>query len=132
MRKWVVAILALALLLLGTMLPLVVPRHCPFNRAACERIKEGMTRAQVEEILTVPAGDYRTGPVEPYVWVPRGGWSMVRGTHAAWAGNDAELDVCFEAGVAVLVDFTPESPAAAGPLELAIWRLERLKERLLP
>jgi hypothetical protein len=37
MRKPLIAPLAVALLLLGAVLPLVMPRHCPVNRAACER-----------------------------------------------------------------------------------------------
>ena len=54
MRKLAVAVLALALLLVGTLLPLVRPLRCPVNRAAFERIKVGMTRAEVEAILGGP------------------------------------------------------------------------------
>ncbi len=60
MRKYLIAGLAVALLLGGALFALLRPWHCPVNRAAFERIKEGMTRAEVEKILGGPAGDYRT------------------------------------------------------------------------
>ena len=39
MRKLLIGLLAVALLLCGAVLPLVLARHCPVNRTAFEQIK---------------------------------------------------------------------------------------------
>jgi hypothetical protein len=129
MRKLLIGLLAAGLVLGGMLLALVMPRHCPVTRAACGRIQEGMTQAEVEKILGVPPGDYRTRPVRPFVLIVEGGWCMVRGSFAHWMGDEAELDVCFDGGVVVLLTFTPLEPADVGPVAIATWRLKRLKER---
>jgi hypothetical protein len=131
MRKLAVAFLALALLLVGTLLPLVVPRRCPVNRAAFERMEVGMTQAEVLAILGGPPGDYLTRP---------NGW---RRPHAKslppavlaerWMGDEGDVSVVFTpGGVVADVQFDAVPPDDPGLLELALWRLERLKERLLP
>jgi hypothetical protein len=132
MKKLLVGLLAVGLVLAGMLLALVMPRHCPLTRAACGRIKEGMTQAEVEKILGVPPGDYRTRPVRPSVKLLEGGWCMVRGSFAHWEGDEAELDVCFAGGVVGHVTFTPVEPADVGPVAIATWRLGRLRARLLP
>src|SRR5262245_55967209 len=95
MRKLAVAFLALALLLLGTMLPLVVPRHCPVSRAAFERIKEGMTQAEVYAILGGPPGDYRTRPHGTNIYLSR----MFSGLDPIiedWEGDEGSVAVEYE------------------------------------
>jgi hypothetical protein len=136
MRKLAVAFLALALLLVGTVLPLVMPWHCRVNRATFERLKVGMTRAQVEAILGGPPGDYQTRPS-----VPPGEFDLARVTELSeqvwpterWAGDQGDISVRFTpGGVVADVQFTAVAPYSPSPLELALWRLERMKERLLP
>jgi hypothetical protein len=132
MRKMLVGLLACGLVLAGMLLALVLPRHCPVNRAACGRIKEGMTQTEVEAILGVP-GDYRTRPSRPFVLIVEGGWCiMLRGSFAQWVGDDAELCVWSNGGVIVRVTFAPVEPADVGPVALATWRLGRLRGRVLP
>jgi hypothetical protein len=142
MRKWAVAFLALALLLVGTSLPLVVPRRCPVSRAACERIKEGMTQAEVEAILGGPPGDYRIRPSETAEYILWGEhWTGDEGTvvldiedsrELTRVTSSGEIEVCYTGGKVSRKAFVEAMPDTFGPLELALWRLERLKERLLP
>src|SRR5262249_59789044 len=139
MRKLAVAFLALALLLFGTSLPLVVPRHCPVNRAACERIKEGMTQAEVYAILGGPPGDYRTRPPRPpgfRFWVYTGPPRLIED----WEGDEGAVTVQYQSvteearagpgfretvGIVTFEEAAPYSPSL---LELARWRLARLRE----
>ena len=67
MRICLVASLAVVLLVVGALLPLVMPWRCPVNRAASEQIEEGMSQAEVYAILGGPPGDYRTRPPRPFV-----------------------------------------------------------------
>jgi hypothetical protein len=130
MRKWGVAILALALLLVGTLLPLVVPRHCPVNRAAFERVKEGMTQAEVEEILGGPPGDYRTRPHGTNIYLSR----MFSGLDPIiedWEGDEGSVAVEYEPGAdgrerVTKTHFEEAAPYSPGLLELALWRLGKL------
>jgi hypothetical protein len=140
MNKPLLVLLAVALVLLGALLPLVMPRFCPVNRVACENIKDGMTQAEVYAILGGPPGDYRTQPPAP----PSGLFTLHRGLlrHARrerWQGNEGTAIVLFsmEPGSAgpmrvSRVSFDEAKPYAPGLVELARWRLRRLKERLLP
>jgi hypothetical protein len=126
MRKPLIGLLAVALLLLGALLPLVVPRHCPVNRVACERIKEGMTEAEVHAILGGPPGDYRTRPV--CADIGRGGgisWSM-------WFGDEGDAWVWLDRGVVRSTMFREAKAEFVGPAERIRWRLEQWKARWLP
>ena len=87
MRKLAVAVLALALLLVGTLLPLVRPLRCPVNRAAFERIKVGMTQAEVHAVLGGPPGDYRTEPSAPPGPPLPPGLDGARATHRGVGGG---------------------------------------------
>jgi hypothetical protein len=73
MWKWASVALAVGLVLLGAFLGLAWPRPSRVTAANFERIKEGMSRAEVEAILG-PPGDYTTGPTFIHfgglVWVP--------------------------------------------------------------
>src|SRR5262245_27154186 len=104
MRKLLLGLLALSLVLLGATLPLVLPRQCPLSGAACERVTVGMTRVEVEHVLAVPEGDYRTRPVSffPRCWSGKTKrmWFTARGTLASWVGDEGDLLVLFDAGVA--------------------------------
>jgi hypothetical protein len=69
MKKLIVVGMAVVLLLGGALYALVRPWHCPVNRVTFERIKEGMTQADVYAILGGPPGDYRTRPPAPLEFV---------------------------------------------------------------
>jgi hypothetical protein len=139
MKKLLLGILMVCLLLFGALLPLLLPWRCPVNRAACERVKEGMTQAEVEEALGRPAGDYRTRPGGKLGAGAEGVMGRWRADQpeldvglACWRGDHAELNVLFERGVAVKVGLTQVEPANVSPVELARWRLVRLKKRWFP
>jgi hypothetical protein len=131
MRKWVVGSLAVALLLFGGLFALLMPWPCPVNRAAFDRVKEGMTQEEVHGILGGPPGDYRTLPPGPY-GTQRFGWDG-NCPIEEWLGDEITVLVLYECSGPVdstfSIDLRSSSP---GLLELARWRLERLKERLLP
>jgi hypothetical protein len=57
MRTLLVALLAFGLALFGGLFALVMPWPCPVNRAAYERVKEGMPLEEVHAILGGRPGD---------------------------------------------------------------------------
>jgi hypothetical protein len=122
MRKALIGLLAAALVLFGALLPLVLPRHCPVNRAACERIEKGMTQAEVYAILGGPPGDYRTTP--PGLKLPVGGLHDHPGVQ--WLGDEGDAWVEFEHGVVTSTSFWEVVVEPAGPIDVILWRLERL------
>jgi hypothetical protein len=133
MRKWVVVFLAVALLLVGVLQPLVMPRHCPVNRVAFERIEVGMTEAEVHALLGGPPGDYRTRPGPDPGWFDNRTMQVLRDEQ--WFGDEGSVVVLFdrhEPNPVVFVSWFDEPAYSPGLLELARWRLERLKERLRP
>jgi hypothetical protein len=135
MRKWLFVGLAVALVLFGVLLPLLLPWHCPVNRAAFERIEKGMTRAQVEAILGGPCGNYRTRPFpKNQSWVlPSSGPILFYQSWEPWAGDEVVVHVCFDdEGIVELKVIGEESPPDTGLVELASWRLKRLKGRWFP
>jgi hypothetical protein len=126
MRKLLIGLLAVGLVLAGMLLALVMPRHCPVNRANFERVKEGMTPAEVAKLLGGPPGDYRTRPVHSDIGSGGGiSWTM-------WFGDEGEAWVYFEHGVVRGTTFREAKAESVGPIELIRWRLEPLRERLLP
>jgi hypothetical protein len=96
MRKSMIACVAVALVLAGGLIALLGPRHCPVNRAAFERIEEGMTRAEVQDILGGPSGDYRTRPAaEHQLWMylfTCSGWD---GRSEDWEGDEGTARVTY-------------------------------------
>jgi hypothetical protein len=126
MRKLLLVLLAVALMLLGALLPLLVPRHCPVNRAAYHRIKEGMTQKEVEATLGGPPGDYRTRPVCADIGSGGGiSWDM-------WFGDEGDVWVWLDRGVVRSTMFREAKAEPVGTAELIHWRLERWKARWLP
>ncbi len=135
MRKYLLAGLAVALLLGGVLFALLRPWHCPVNRAAFERIEEGMTKAEVEKILGGPPGDYRTDQEPAF----EKGWDNPIAINMmtvyewdgdeiiilAWSGHSPDATV----NVKEAHEQTEPRP---GLLERARFRLNRLKARLFP
>jgi hypothetical protein len=136
MRKLLVGLLAVALVLCGAFFALVGPRHCPVNRAACERIKEGMTQAEVEAILGGPPGDYRTRPHAPNTFVPfiATSWRTPF-FQERWLGDEGTIFVDYHVqdspgpGKVMEASFEPAEPHNPGLIAIARWRLNRLLER---
>jgi hypothetical protein len=130
MRKWLFVGLAVALVLCSLLLPLLLPWHCPVNWAASERIKEGMTRAEVEAILGGPPGDYRTRPEGFIFEIPRTSMQVSE----RWYGDEGKVDVGFDLDNTQVcsVWFIEAERTAPRTIELVRWRVNRLKARWFP
>jgi hypothetical protein len=131
MSRLVIGLLAVGLVLAGTLLALVIPRHCGVNRVAFERLKPGMTSAEVEAILGGPEGDYRTRP--PSFWIDLTGGSIDDLDWTMWRGDEGEVYLGFNHdGHLVGIHFSEAPPPRRGLVALIRWRLGQLVDRLLP
>jgi hypothetical protein len=128
MRKLLIGLLAVGLVLFGAVFALLRPRPCPVNRAAYERIEEGMTLADVEAILGGPPGDYQTRPSVHYPHIG----ALEVCPEESWEGDELPVQVYFDGGVVCRKSHRDKFTLDTGPLELILWRLERLKERCFP
>jgi hypothetical protein len=133
-----IGLLAVALVLFGATLALVLPRHCPVNRAAFERIKPGMTRAEVHAILGGPPGDYRTRPSGPFTLFFDSTVNGIIPLAELWQGDEGGVCVEYSASwdtpptatVAVWrARFKEADPYHPSLLEMIRWRLNRLLGR---
>jgi hypothetical protein len=130
LRKTLIACVATVLVLAGGLIALLGPRHCPVNRAAFERIAEGMTPTDVEAILGGPQGDYRTRPSHPVVTTAVH-VNIGMEFHQSWVGDEGTVCVTYVEPRPHLVSVTRVSfedatPHAPGIVELARWRLRKL------
>jgi hypothetical protein len=129
-RKLLVALAGLAVAVaVGVVVLWSRPQR--FTRENCGRVKQGMTRAEVETILGRP-GDYRTGPVDY-----DGGFVPIKTTPltmpyasdddiARWTGDSAYMAVTFDsAGRVEAWYLIPTSKAAQSPLGDLLWRAKR-------
>jgi hypothetical protein len=138
MRKYLVALLSLSLVLLGFLMNLLMPRHCPVTREAFGRIQKGMTQAEVHAILGGPPGDYRTRPyVSSSTLIESLSGSYQ--TREAWEGDVGIVEVFYfgtsppSPGSTVLSRyFRDAEPCEYSPLGLARWRLGKLWSKLVP
>src|SRR5579871_6900535 len=103
------------------------PREDHVTQENCDRIRKGMTRAEVYAILGPPC-DYTSGPI--------GARSFPRGVDAPqvlaneWWGTDTGFAVTSfdrQSQVVVSVVYVPCSRSPQGPLENLMWRIERLR-----
>ena len=135
MRKLSIGLLALSLLMLGIVIPLVRPRRCPVSEEAADRIERGMTRAEVEGILGGPAGDHRTIPrvaLDPTEGFSGGDSLLNSCEKKTWEGDEGDVEVYFLEHRVVALIFRRVELSPAGPVDIALWRLKRLKDRWLP
>jgi hypothetical protein len=120
MKKLSVALLAVALLLLGVLVALLAPRHCPVTRSAFEQIEAGMPLAQAQAILGGPPGDYSTEPTEPVS--ERQSVERLRRDFGApglcWDGNEGSVWLLLDSrGRVEVCEFVPRKQTNAGLLE---------------
>jgi hypothetical protein len=144
--RWWLAALALPLAVLGASLPLALPWRCPVTQAASEQVKPGMTLAQVEKILGGPPGDYRTRPPAPVKISPEPvKISYERLSYGrrmrilerpirreGWEGDDGTIEVGFyeDDGTVKYVSFEEAEPSSPGIIEVARWRVGKIRDRL--
>lgn len=129
MRAWHIAFLAGTLMLAGVLLAMCLPTRCPVTRAAFARVKDGMTRAQVEAVLGGPPGNYRTWQEDWPDLTQSGGPAL---DWQSWDGDEGNVFVGFTLGVGGVVDyahFTDAPDGDPGPVGRLWWRLKRLAGR---
>ena len=119
MRKSLLAGVAFFLVLFGILLTLLLPRPSRVTRENYERIREGMSRAQVEAIVGKP-GDYRTRPTT----IPLGRGSAID-DWKAWYGNEGQIVVEFVDGQVFGKEYVKTDAVETTPLGRLLWRLER-------
>jgi hypothetical protein len=114
------------------------PRPNRVTRENCARIRQGMTRAEVDALLG-PPGDYRTGPVDydrglvPLKIAPITMPWETSDDDDRWAGDSAYLAVRFDPEGRVGSWYVvPTSKAAQSPLGNLLWRLGRQWRRWSP
>jgi hypothetical protein len=129
------AALLVAAVLLGGVFALW-PATSRVNRTNYDRIKPGMTLAEVEAVLG-PPGDYTTGPVGMTAGPESaGGFDATRlGPEAIrwWYTDTAMVGVLVdEKGVAQQSIYTPVVRIAQGPVDNLLWRAKRRWQRWFP
>jgi hypothetical protein len=103
------------------------------TRENCDRIREGMTRAEVEAILG-PPGDYTTWPTDITRW-PRGTDWRMGDLFAEWRGDEGRILVLLDQDDGLVHSdgiFAPSSPRQVNPLYALIWRAKRQWHRWFP
>jgi SmpA/OmlA family protein len=149
MRKWKL-LAVLAVLAVGAFV--LWPRPNPITQENCDRIREGMSRAEVVAILG-PPGDYRTGqtadPVPLYyrsdrptpaeyakaaydrenVFVSRNGDGWER---LIWLGDEGDIFVWFRRDGVSSHGLVYSNKVTQTPLQNFLWRAKRLWHRWFP
>jgi hypothetical protein len=135
----VLAVSALVLLVVAAK-PILFPAGNPrLTQENFDRIKEGMSREEVEAILG-PPGDYCTAPAqivpspgspEPWqVWQRHWDWrSIPTRSSLIWVGDRESITVWFESGKGVFwtdVDLVESEPI--GLFDLLRWRWDHWRE----
>jgi hypothetical protein len=117
---------------------LLPPLKSPVTRAAFERIRPGMTLAEVEEVLGGPPGHYETGEVDLDLSRGTGEFFNIHLSmevllgkrqfrHEWWKGDEGLAWVCFdEQGRVVTKEFTPGRRVPSSPWERVRLWLKRL------
>jgi hypothetical protein len=131
MRKslfWLVP-LAVLLCLFGALAALLSPRSCPVTKASSERIREGMTLAEVEALLGRPPGDYSTGPTR----LISKEWKSIEQVERDfgrpvlhWDGDEGVVWLIVDSGVVEVAGFV-EGERVGGTVDLLGWRVDRLR-----
>ena len=144
-RKVLVVLAGLAVALAGLAVGVTAgafmlwPRPSRVTRENFERIKKGMSRAEVEAILG-PPGDSTTGPLysaSPLYSAIHGSIvdpAVERANHRdTWATDEACAVVGFGAdGEAMELRFTSCTRATQDPLDNLLWRAKRQWHRWFP
>jgi hypothetical protein len=91
-RAWPLCVLAALPIVAGAACTLLLPRP-GVTEAACGRIEQGMTRAEVYAILGGPPGDYRTGPPDPLDFGPSNFMTGPLHHKSHWRGDDGDVSV---------------------------------------
>lgn len=116
------------------------PSESRVTRENFDRIRKGMSRAEVEAILGTP-GDYRTGPMQydPMTMLMDGSeyWRSELMAISEWQGDEGTILVAFERstgspGGALLAEWGEVTEPQANPIRRILWRVERLWKKQVP
>jgi hypothetical protein len=128
-RRWklLVAVAAVAMLIAVFV---IWPRPDRVTRGNFDRIKNGMSRAEVEAILG-PPGDYRNGPSREFrqaVFTP-----LYPDQDLEWVGDDGWGHIiCDSSGHVLETRFYSTLRAKQTAFENLLWRLKRQWHRWFP
>lgn len=112
---------------------LFFPRSGRINRAGFERIEEGMTRQEVEEILGSAPGDFTVvkNPMAPLVtWLrplDAKNWPWER---QQWLSDAGEIEVTFDCEGKVIHKYFDDMQSQ--PNRTALEVIERFRSRIIP
>jgi hypothetical protein len=95
----------------------------------CDRIREGMCRTQVEDILGGPSGDYRSVPTvlqddEP-IRGQRYMYREIKPKLERWQGDSGDIFVVFVNDAVSQAVFAPSSQLEQTSLEYLRWKINR-------
>jgi hypothetical protein len=114
------------------------PGPSQFTWENVNRIRKGMSRADVEAILGSP-GDYTGGPVRMVEnnntldTLADPGLLVTLGSRSLWVSDVAGVEVAFDTRDRVwLVDYRPLVPAPRSYFANLLWRLKRQWHRWFP
>lgn len=124
LRLAALATVAVFLLLAGALVPVAFPRPSPVTLTTVERVKGGMTQAEVEAILGGPPGDYRTRPTDVEVDTA----PLLSARTEVWEGDEGTVAVSFLGGRVVRTEFG--KAASVSVWEVFRWRLAKRWDRL--
>jgi hypothetical protein len=156
MRRWRLLVAPAGLAVVVVLWP-QPPSRIRITRETFERIREGMSRAEVLAILGGPPGDYRGGPTTAPQGIPFIGPQLRDGattkdilaraaklldhdepleitpcSRVTWSGDVGELSVCFGADGTQSSYFWAVSRLPQGPLDNLLWRAKRQWHRWFP
>ncbi len=128
-----------ALTLAGAAAFVLWPRPDRLTRVNFDRLREGMSLAEVGALFG-PPGDYRTGPTvisedtTVYRGLRPGPWpASAPAEWAEWRSDGAWVEVGFDdAGSAIFAAFSPGWPTDQGALDNLLWRAKRQWRRWFP
>ena len=135
-------VLALAFTLGAVLFSSPCPVQLPLD--ILDRIQPGMNRADIDDIIGSPPGDYRTGPVFEIPHSTQGVyWEdeheqewIVRSPNLPaykWETDRAELELIFlESGEVATGSFTRVARQKVGPVDSLVWRAKRQWRRFFP
>jgi hypothetical protein len=95
-RRWFwlgMAFIVIAIAAGQQLIPFANPR---ISQAVCEKIREGMTESDVEELIGAPAGDYTTGPVTRAPCLGTGYVVVECETRKEWISDQGAIVVRFD------------------------------------
>jgi hypothetical protein len=129
-RKLIVVVGLAVLVAVGAFV--LWPRPDRITQENLERIRAGMSRAEVECILGGPPGDYRSVLTVRISYDAGYPFELAGPRPAVWKGNTGDVSVHFSQQGAEMPVFLGTFEVPQSFLENVLWRAERLWRRWFP